>query len=140
MKNKLAFSQPLPVDELVISLQGKNLYLPAFDQVKKSAVVVRYLHWRPIYEFLANSKKDRRNPNQKSIRYHELFVKYGRMTAEEAVELTNAKSNFGIADVSFYQNQNLFYSYPAKDLVIVASDGLLTLRNDFKLDIVNPKL
>lgn len=140
VKNKLAFSQPLPVDELVISLQGKNLYLPAFDQVKKSAVVVRYLHWRPIYEFLANSKKDRRNPNQKSIRYHELFVKYGRMTAEEAEKLTNAKSNFGIADVSFYQNQNLFYSYPAKDLVIVASDGLLTLRNDFKLDALPSKL
>ena len=140
VKNRLTFSNPLSVDELVINLKEKNLYLPVFDQVKKSAVVLKYLHWKPIYQYLANAKQDRRNRDQKSIRYSELFVRYGRMTAKEADILTHSKENVGIADVSFYQNQNLTYSYPAKDLVVVASDSLLTLRNNFNLDNLPQKL
>lgn len=140
VKNRLTFSNPLSVDELVINLKEKNLYLSVFDQVKKSAVVLKYLHWKPIYQYLANAKQDRRNRDQKSIRYSELFVRYGRMTAEEADILTHSKENVGIADVSFYQNQNLTYSYPAKDLVVVASDSLLTLRNNFNLDNLPQKL
>lgn len=129
VRNRLAFTTPICADELTLVLQNKTLYLPVFDTVKKSAVVLRKLQWKPIFHFLP-TKKDRRKTTEKAVRYAELFVKHGRITQTE-VNTLGEHQNIGIAEISFYQNKNARYSYPAKDLQIVASDSLLTLRNDF---------
>lgn len=138
IKNKLNFAKPLHADELATILQDKNLYLPVFDLVKNSSMVLKRLSAKPIFHYLPSQKRSRRDNNQ-SIRYSELFVKHGRMTQEEADKIMQSKRNFAIAEVSAYQN-NYLYSYPARDLIVIASDSLLKLKNESALEHLPKKL
>lgn len=129
VKNPLYFTDNLQLDdfsEFLSGLKGK-LFLPAYDSKNKFNNVVRSVNSVEIYKFQPKSRKYK---DHKPKRYGEMFMQSGRMDKAEYDELTESQDKFPICTATSYSNYSRFYTYPARDVEIIASDSLIKLKNN----------